>query len=71
MLFHFSIVIIHEIQKGVGDSRDWEGTVPFTIRLHGFLVGLHKNEIPAWRDRASRLLGALTVMSRPVQRALS
>ena len=44
------------------DSRDWDGTLPSSIRMHWLLVGLHKNEIPALAIGASRLLGALTVI---------
>jgi O-antigen/teichoic acid export membrane protein len=57
-----SILILHEIQKGVvilviGTAL----SLPLSA-CTGLLVGLHKNEIPALAIGASRLLGALTVI---------
>src|ERR1700723_2360538 len=63
VVFHASsIVILHEIQRGVAILVI--GTA-FCLPLSactGLLVGLHKNEIPALAIGASRLLGALTVI---------
>ena len=63
VVFHSSsIVVLHEIQRGVAILVI--GTA-FCLPLSactGLLVGLHKNEIPALAIGISRLLGALTVI---------
>jgi O-antigen/teichoic acid export membrane protein len=63
LLFHSSsIVILHEIQKGVAILVIGTALSLPLSACTGLLVGLHKNEIPALAIGASRLLGALTVI---------
>ena len=62
-MFHSSsIVILHEIQKGVAILVIGTALSLPLSACTGLLVGLHKNEIPALAIGASRLLGALTVI---------
>ncbi len=63
LVFHSSsIVILHEIQKGVAILVIGTALSLPLSACTGLLVGLHKNEIPALAIGASRLLGALTVI---------
>ena len=63
VVFHSSsIVILHEIQKGVAILVIGTALSLPLSACTGLLVGLHKNEIPALAIGASRLLGALTVI---------
>jgi O-antigen/teichoic acid export membrane protein len=63
VVFHASsIVILHEIQKGVAILVIGTALSLPLSACTGLLVGLHKNEIPALAIGASRLLGALTVI---------
>jgi O-antigen/teichoic acid export membrane protein len=66
LLFHSSsIVILHEIQKGVAILVIGTALSLPLSACTGVLVGLHRNEIPALAIGVSRLLGALTVFSVP------
>ena len=63
LLFHSSsIVILHEVQKGVAILVIGTALSLPLSACTGLLVGLHKNEIPALAIGISRLLGALAVI---------
>jgi O-antigen/teichoic acid export membrane protein len=63
VVFHSSsIVVLHEIQKGVAILVIGTALCLPLSACTGLLVGLHKNEIPALAIGVSRLLGALTVI---------
>ena len=63
LVFHSSsVVILHEIQKGVAILVIGTALSLPLSACTGLLVGLHKNEIPALAIGASRLLGALTII---------
>jgi O-antigen/teichoic acid export membrane protein len=63
LLFHSSsIVVLHEIQKGVAILVIGTALSLPLSACTGLLVGLHRNEIPAAAIGTSRLLGALTVI---------
>ena len=63
LLFHYSsLVIVHEIQKGVAILVIGTALSLPLSAFTGLLVGLHKNEIPALAIGTSRLLGAFTII---------